>query len=201
MSTNVPNTPGLKAVFGRALHEHWGLFLAEGIMLAVLGVLAIVVPPIATLAFAIFIGWLFLIGGIVGLVTSFMARHAPGFWWSLVSAVIAILAGALLLWWPLTGVLSLTLVLIAYFLVDGVCSIFLSIEHRREMGSRWGWLLWSGIADLIIAGIVFAGLPGTAAWALGLLIGIDLVFGGTALIMVALAARHDVPAAAKQQAV
>jgi uncharacterized membrane protein HdeD (DUF308 family) len=75
-----------------------------------------------------------------------------------------------------------------------------SIEHRREMAGRWGWFLASGIADLIIAGIVFAGLPGTAAWALGLLIGIDLAFGGTALIMVALTAHRHVPPVEKPQA-
>jgi uncharacterized membrane protein HdeD (DUF308 family) len=87
-------------------------------------------------------------------------------------------------------------VLIAFFLIDGVLSIFLSIEHRRELVGRWGWILFSGIVDLVIAGIILAGLPGTAAWALGLLVGIDLVFGGTSLIMVALAARRDAAAVA-----
>ena len=88
----------------QSIRDHWVLFLVEGIVLVVLGVLAIVVPPIATLAVTILIGWLFLISGIVGLVTTFMARHAPGFWWSLLSAVLAIAAGVVLLVWPLSGV-------------------------------------------------------------------------------------------------
>jgi uncharacterized membrane protein HdeD (DUF308 family) len=196
MSTITPNPQDVAAALGRTLHEHWRLFLAEGIILVVLGVLAIIVPPIATLAVTILIGWLFLVSGIAGLVMTFWARHAPGFWWSLLSAVIALVAGGLLLWSPVLGVLSLTFVLIAFFLIDGVLSIILAIEHRSQLVGRWGWILVSGIVDLVIAGIIWAGLPGTAAWALGLLVGIDLVFGGTALIMVALGARRDVTAVA-----
>jgi uncharacterized membrane protein HdeD (DUF308 family) len=196
MSTMTPNPQDVAAALGRTLHEHWRLFLAEGIILVVLGVLAIIVPPIATLAVTILIGWLFLISGIAGLVMTFWARHAPGFWWSLLSAVIALVAGGLLLWSPVLGVLSLTFVLIAFFLIDGVLSIILAIEHRSQLVGRWGWILVSGIVDLVIAGIIWAGLPGTAAWALGLLVGIDLVFGGTALIMVALGARRDATAVA-----
>ena len=190
MSTLTPNPQDVRAAFGRALHDHWGLFLAEGIILVILGLIAIVIPPLATLATTILIGWLFVISGIAGLIMTFRARHTPGFWWALLSAVIALIAGGLLLWQPLVGVLSLTFVLIAFFLIDGVLSIFLAIEHRRELVGRWGWILVSGIVDLVIAGIIWAGLPGTAAWALGLLVGIDLVFGGAALIMVALAARR-----------
>jgi uncharacterized membrane protein HdeD (DUF308 family) len=196
MSTLTPSPQDMRAALGRALHAHSGLFLAEGIILVILGLLAIVVPPLATLAVTVVIGWLFVISGIAGLIMTFRARHAPGFWWALLSAVIALVAGGLLLWQPLVGVLSLTFVLIAFFLIDGVLSIFLAIEHRRELVGRWSWILVSGIVDLIIAGIVWAGLPGTAAWALGLLVGIDLLFGGTALIMVALAARRGAAAVA-----
>jgi uncharacterized membrane protein HdeD (DUF308 family) len=194
MSTTTPQD--VRAALGRALHEHWGLFLAEGIILVILGLLAIVVPPLASLAVTIFIGWLFVISGIAGLIMTVRARGAPGFWWSLISAVIALIAGVLLLWQPVLGVLSLTFVLIAFFLIDGILSIILAIEHRRELVGRWGWILASGIVDLIIAVIIWAGLPGTAAWALGLLVGIDLVFGGTALIMVALHARRGAAAVA-----
>ena len=96
----------------------------------------------------------------------------------------------MLLVWPLTGTLSLTLVLIAFFIVEGIASIMYAIEHRNQLSGRWGWMLVSGIIDLILAGIIFAGLPGTAAWALGLLVGINMLFGGGAMIGMALAARH-----------
>jgi uncharacterized membrane protein HdeD (DUF308 family) len=190
MTINQPSDEqGIQRAFSSAIHEHWRLFLFEGIVLSLLGIAAIVVPPIATLAFELVIGWLFLISGVVGLVTTFWMRNAPGFLWSLLSAVVAIAAGIVLLLWPISGALSLTFVLIAFFVVEGVVTIMYAIDHRNQLSSRWGWMLASGIVDLILAGIIFAGLPGTAAWALGLLVGINLVFGGTAMIGMALAAR------------
>ena len=182
-----------RAVAG-AIREHWGLFLAEGIILLILGIAAIVMPLIATLAFTIIIGWIFLVSGIVGLITTFWARGVPGFWWSLISAIIAIAAGVVLLLWPISGSVSLTLVLIAFFVIEGIASIMYAIEHRNQLSGRWGWMLISGIIDLILAAIIFAGLPGTAAWALGLLVGINMVFGGVALIGIAMAARHPATA-------
>jgi len=173
-----------------AIHAHWGLFLFEGIVLVLLGAAAIIVPVVATLAFTLVIGWLFLISGGVGLVTTFWMRNAPGFWWALLSAVIAIAAGIILIRWPISGTVSLTLVLIAFFVIEGIATLMYAFEHRAQLSGRWGWMLASGIVDLILAGIIFAGLPGTAAWALGLLVGINMLFGGTAMIGMALAARH-----------
>jgi uncharacterized membrane protein HdeD (DUF308 family) len=175
-----------------AIREHWLLFLVEGIVLVVLGVAAIIVPVIATLAFTLLIGWLFLISGIVGLVTTFWMRNAPGFWWALVSGVVGIAAGIVLIRWPISGTVSLTLVLIAFFIIEGIVTLMYAFEHRAQLSGRWAWMLASGIVDLILAGIIFAGLPETAAWALGLLVGINLLFGGTAMIGMALAARSEV---------
>ena len=146
-------------------------------------------PPIATLAVTILFGWLFLVSGIVGLVTSFWMRHAPGFWWSLLSAVLGIVVGAMLLGSPLTGAFSLTLVLIAFFLIEGAVSIMFALDHKRELSGQWGWMLMSGLVDLALAVMILAGLPSTAAWAIGLLVGINMIFGGTALIAMALHAR------------
>ena len=190
MTLNQPNdASGIERAVESAIREHWVLFLIEGIVLLVLGIAAILVPMVATIAFTILIGWLFLISGVVGLITTFWMRHAPGFWWSLLSAVIGIVAGILLLRWPITGTLSLTLLLASFFIVEGVASIMFAIEHRNQLSGRWGWMLVSGIIDLILAGIIIAGLPGTALWALGLLVGINLIFGGIAMIGMALAAR------------
>jgi uncharacterized membrane protein HdeD (DUF308 family) len=167
-----------------------GVVLIEGIILVILGAAAIIVPPVATLAFTLVIGWLFLISGIVGLITTFWMTNVPGFWWALLSVVIAIAAGIVLLLWPISGTLSLALVLIAFFIVEGIATLMYAIDHRAELSGGWGWMVASGIVDLILAGIIFAGLPGTAAWALGLLVGINMVFGGTAMIGMALAARN-----------
>jgi uncharacterized membrane protein HdeD (DUF308 family) len=182
----MPGLPG----GAKSIREHWLLFLIEGIVLLVLGGAAILVPGIATLAATFFFGWLLIIGGGVGLVTTLMGRHAPGLLWSLLSAVIAIAAGIILIGWPIPGMLSLTLVLAAFLMIDGVISIFYALEHRRHASQRWIWLLVNGVLDLVLAGLILWWLPHSAAWVLGLILGIDLVFGGTALIAMALAARR-----------
>jgi uncharacterized membrane protein HdeD (DUF308 family) len=189
MSTNPSEMSQLQSAIAQSIREHWVLFLIEGIVLVVLGILAILVPPLATITFTFFIGWLFLIMGIMGLITTFWARHAPGFWWSLLSAVLAIAAGIVLLINPFSGAFTLTLLLIAFFIIEGVLSIMYALEHKKELSGRWGWMLASGVIDLILAGIILIGLPGTAAWALGLLVGINMLFGGSALIAMALHAR------------
>jgi uncharacterized membrane protein HdeD (DUF308 family) len=196
MSMNRPDTARMGRSLTTSMHEHWVLFLVEGIVLLVLGLAAIVMPPLATLGVEILFGWIFLISGIAGLITTFRMRQAPGFLWALVSAILGIVAGIVLLFWPLTGILSLTFVLIAYFVIEGVASIMFALEHKSELSGRWGWMLVSGIVDLFLAAMIFSGLPGSAAWALGLLVGINMVFGGSALIAMALHARDIDPSSA-----
>ncbi len=199
MPTDLPNralgseadAAKLQRAIVTALHQHWKLYLAEGVALVILGFIAIIIPPLATLAVTILFGWLFLISGVIGLVTTFWMRGAPGFWWSLASGILAILAGIWLLAQPIAGALSLTVVLIAFFLIEGVASIMFAIDHRRELSGQWGWMLVSGIVDLVLSAMLLAGLPSTAVWALGLLVGINMVFGGMALIAMALHARKE----------
>src|SRR5262249_58729165 len=145
---------------------------------AILGLAAMIVPPLASLAVTIFLGWMFLVTGIAGLVATYWARNMPGFWWSLASAALAVLAGGVLLARPMQGVLTLTIVVGAYFLAEGVATILYALEHRRELSERWSWLLIGGAMDIIIAGLIIAGLPGSAGWAVGLLAGLNPMFGG-----------------------
>jgi uncharacterized membrane protein HdeD (DUF308 family) len=135
-----------------------------------------------------------LVSGAVGLLATFRMRTAPGFWWSLISAILGIVAGILLFRSPLSGALSLTVILTVFLVVEGIVSILFALEHKRELSGRWGAMLFSGLVDLFLAGIIIKGLPGTAAWAIGLLIGVNLVFGGAALIAMALHARDGTTA-------
>jgi uncharacterized membrane protein HdeD (DUF308 family) len=181
----------LQSKMSAAVRAHWKAFLFEGILLAVLGLAAMIVPPLASLAVTIFLGWMFLVTGIAGLVISFWARAMPGYWWSLISAALAVLAGGILLARPMQGVLTLTIVIGAYFLAEGVATIMYALEHRKELSGRWSWLLVAGLMDILIAFFIIAGLPGSAEWAIGLLVGINLLFGGATLIGMALAARNS----------
>ena len=180
----------LQSKMSAAVREHWKAFLFEGILLAILGLAAIIVPPLAGLAVTIFLGWMFLISGIAGLFVTFWARQMPGFWWSLISAALAVVVGLILLARPVQGVLTLTIVVGAYFLAEGVTSIMYALEHRRELSERWNWMLFAGLLDILIAIMIITGLPGSAEWAVGLLVGINLLFGGASLIGMALAARN-----------
>jgi uncharacterized membrane protein HdeD (DUF308 family) len=94
-----------------------------------------------------------------------------------------------LLWNPLQGLVTLTFVLTAFFVVDGILIIALAIAHRRELSGKWEWMMLNGVVDLVLAAIIISGLPGTITWALGLLVGIDMMFGGASLIAMALEAR------------
>jgi uncharacterized membrane protein HdeD (DUF308 family) len=193
MSTNQPDIAKFQRAVASALHAHWKLYLTEGVVLVVLGVAAILVPPIATLAVTIVLGWLFLVSGVMGLITTFWIRQAPGFWWSLISAVLGVAVGFVLLASPLSGAVSLTIVLVVFFVIEGVASIMFALDHKRELSGKWGWMLVSGIVDLVLAAMIFGGLPSTAAWAIGLLVGINMVFGGAALIAMALHAKNATP--------
>jgi len=181
----------LKSKMRAAVREHWKAFLVEGIVLAILGLAAMIVPPLAGLAVTIFLGWMFLVSGIAGLVVTIWARGMPGFWWSLISAALAVLAGGILLARPLQGLFTLTVVIGVYFVAEGVATIMYALEHRRELSGRSSWLLISGLMDIIIAFLIISGLPGSADWAIWLLVGINLLFGGATLIGVALAARKS----------
>jgi uncharacterized membrane protein HdeD (DUF308 family) len=166
------------------------LFLVEGLVLMLLGIGAILIPALASIAVAVFMGWLFLIGGLVGLATTLMGRYAPGFVWSLISALVAIGAGVMLLASPVFGAVSLTLVLAAYLGFEGVVLIFYAIDHRRQLSARWAWLVVNGLIDIGLAVAIIWLLPGAALWVLGLFLGIDFFFGGAALTAMALAARN-----------
>jgi uncharacterized membrane protein HdeD (DUF308 family) len=180
----------LQSKVSAAMRDHWKAFLFEGILLSIIGLAAMIVPPLASLAITIFLGWMLLVSGVFGLLATYWARNMPGFWWSLISAALAVLAGGVLLARPMQGVLTLTIVIGAYFLAEGVASIMYALEHRKELSQRWSWVLVAGLMDILIAFFIIAGLPGSAEWAIGLLVGINMLFGGATLIGMALAARN-----------
>jgi uncharacterized membrane protein HdeD (DUF308 family) len=190
----------------RSIHDHWILFLVEGAVLVALGLLAIFIPSIATSSMTITLGWLFLLSGVVGMAATFWARSAPGFWWSLVSALLAILVGVVLIanksqdlyggliGWPFEQAGPLRMILVLFFLVEGGASIMFAIEHGKQLSGRWAWMLVSGVVDIVLAVIIIFNLPGTSAWTMGLLVAINMILGGVALIAMGLHAREEGPA-------
>ena len=177
-----------RAITG-ALNAHWRLLIFQGVILIILGIAAIAWPVAATIAIDFYIGWLFLIAGMVGLVVMFSAANIPAFLWSLITAALSLAVGVLLLWKPVEGAVSLTLLLTVFFIVEGVFQTVISIAYRNVITRTWGWMLASGLSDLALAAIIILGWPKSSVWVLGLLVGVNLITSGWAMVMAALAGR------------
>jgi uncharacterized membrane protein HdeD (DUF308 family) len=168
--------------------EKWGWFLALGIALIVVGLAAIAFPFISTVAAKIMLGWLFLIGGVMMIIHAFQAPGWGGFLWELLIGVLYAVVGGYLAFFPLTGLLTLALVLAILFIAEGIFETIMAFRVRPHEG--WGWLLLSGIAALAVGVMIALDFPGSAVWALGLLVGINLLFSGWSYVFLALAGKR-----------
>jgi uncharacterized membrane protein HdeD (DUF308 family) len=175
------------------LSRKWGWLLALGILMIILGAWAIAMPKPATLAVQVALGWILVIGGIAEGVHAFMARGWGGFLLELLSAILYLVVGILLLANPVQGALALTLVLAIFLVVEGIFKVIMAVRVRDHRG--WGWVLASGILSLILGAMIWAEWPASGLWVIGLLVGVQLVFTGWALVMLAMAARGYRPAA------
>jgi len=156
--------------------------------MAALGLIAVAEPIVATFDVEIFVGWLLLVGGIVGLAGAFAWQRIRGFRWMVVAALLAIAIGAYVVWRPTRGILSLTLAAGVFFGAQGIAQFVIAIGHRAVLAS-WVWMLLSGIINFGLAVIILSGAPSAAPRTLGLMFGINLFMWGIALVMTALACR------------
>jgi uncharacterized membrane protein HdeD (DUF308 family) len=189
MTSMSPNIAGTPRTFGEALRAHWKLFLFQGVVMVILGILAIAAPGYASLAVDIYVGWLFLLSGLVGVVASFYTGNVSSFLWTFVTALLSIAVGVMLLWKPAAGTISLTMVLTAFLILEGLFQSIASFSYRDLLPSSWGWMLASGLSDLLLAGIIIWAWPDSAAWTLGLIVGVNLITSGAAVSMMAVAGR------------
>ena len=171
------------------LPKYRTFFFVEGIVFIILGILAMALPQVTTLAVELFIGWILLIGGLVQLVRSFTSKEIPGFWPSFIAACLSIVVGLLLIAYPIQGIISLTLLLTLFFLADGLSKLVLGFQYRSF--GRAGWIIFSGIISLALAFIIWSGWPGTAVWVIGLMVGINMLFFGTSLFFLGWAAKQN----------
>jgi uncharacterized membrane protein HdeD (DUF308 family) len=185
-STNDAKLLGVEVA--TVVHAHWRRFLIQGVIMIMLGTLAVSLPVFTTLAVEMLVGWLFVIGGVWRTIWLARSSHMPGFGWSLAMALVAIALGAMLLMMPLSGMLTLTMLLITFFILEAIGKILFALDLRKH-SHHWSWALATGILDLFLAALIFAGWPSTAAWAIGLLVGINMLFFGLSLVMISLTAR------------
>jgi len=166
----------------------WGWFLALGLALVVLGILAISMPLFATLAIELLIGWLLIAAGIMEIISAIGSQRGGSLFWSLLWGALYLAVGAMLLADPLRGILTLTALLAILLLAEGALKIVLSIMYR-SMGN-WGWTLFSGLLSIALGCLIWARWPSDAAWVIGLLVGIDLILGGWAMMLLGITARR-----------
>ncbi len=151
-----------------------------GVTLLVLGILAILTPLVSTLVATIVIGVLLVVGGILRLFHVFGDKQPQSTGWLIVSSILYIGAGAVVLWRPLIGTLSLTLVVGTFFVVGAVSKAIHAYQYRGTYSS--GWLIFDAIIGGLLGILLIAGLPITAFWALGVIVGVDLIMGGVSFL-------------------
>jgi uncharacterized membrane protein HdeD (DUF308 family) len=163
---------------------HWVWYLILGVLLLVGGVAAIAFPFVSTITAKIALGWIFLATGVITLVHAFSAGNWRGFFWNLLIGILYLVAGAYLLLFPLAGIVTLTMVIAALFLADGILEIMMAFRLRPH--HNWGWVLASGVAALIAGFLIWSRLPSSATWVIGFLVGIKMIMAGWSFIALAL---------------
>ena len=180
--------PGLPPEIKDARTKSWKLLLTAGIISVVLGAIAIIVPPLASVTITYLVGILLLIGA-VAFVAEAISRGSTGHRiWSALLAVLYVFAGVWLIINPVSGTITLTWILAIFFLLIGVLRLIAGIASRGKVPNA-GWTIVNGVLSIVIAVLVIGDLPSSAAWAIGLLVGIQLLFDGFALIATAMAGK------------
>lgn len=155
----------------------------EAVLLILLGIAAVLMPLMAGLAATLVFAWILILSGMIGLISAFAGRVHSHIGWSLASAAIALAIGVTLFVYPLAGAVALTVVIAVYLFLDGVTLIGLSLDHRKRGNEPWGWLLASGLVDLLLAVVIlFMSAIGSAVL-IGLAVGLSLIFAGAALLL------------------
>jgi uncharacterized membrane protein HdeD (DUF308 family) len=158
-------------------------YLVEGILLIAAGLLAIVYPVFSSAAVVVLLGWLLVLSGLIQGLSLISARHVPHFWLQLISICLAMLIGFLFLRDPAQGMTTITLLLIVFFMMEGISKVVFASTIRAF--PNWGWVLGSGMVGILLSLILWANLPVTSAWLLGFLLGMNLISVGGAIAYLA----------------
>lgn len=169
------------------IHSSWGWFVALGIAFIVLGVVGIIYDVTATLATVLAFGWLLIVGAVASLIQAFRVHNWSGFFLYLLSALLRGFTGYLLIRYPLTGAVSLTLVLASFFIVGGT---FRAIGAGALQFPQWGWAAVSGIVSIALGVMLLMQLPVSSLWFIGFAIGIEFIFDGASFIALGTALRQ-----------
>ena len=172
------------------IHDSWGWFVALGIALIVLGIVCIMGNVTATLASVLALGWLLLIGAVVALLQAFRTYNWNGFFLYFLTALLRGVAGYVLIRYPGSGEVSLTILIASLFIVGG---LFRTVGASTMRFPSWGWTAFSGVVAVILGFMLIYQLPTASLWFIGFLVGIEFLFDGISLITLGTAVKR-VPA-------
>jgi uncharacterized membrane protein HdeD (DUF308 family) len=172
------------------IHDSWGWFVVLGIALIALGVVCIMGDVTATLVTVLALGWLLVIGAVVALVQALRTYDWSGFFLYFLTALLRGVAGYVLIRYPGSGEVGITILLASLFIVGG---IFRTVGATSMRFPSWGWTAFSGIVSFIVGFLLIYQLPTTSLWFIGFLVGVDFIFDGIALITLGTAVKR-VPA-------
>jgi uncharacterized membrane protein HdeD (DUF308 family) len=170
----------------QSIRSSWTWIVALGIALIVLGVILLGSPVIATLATVTVLGCLILVGCVVEAIGAFWCQEWSGFFFALLSGVLGVVVGLMLLMNPIQGGITLTILLASFLFVSGIFKAITAVAHRF---GAWGWLLLSGVVDIVIGVLIWGELPISGLTIIGLLVGISMIFRGVTWLMVGLRLR------------
>jgi len=170
------------------LRMHKGLFWT-GVVMIVLGMGAILMPMISSLIVELLVGWLLLMSGLLSLTFAFSLRRTGLFVWQLVAGLAPLAAGLMLVLFPLQGLIALTVLVAAILVLTGVAQLAFAFWARPVAG--WGWSVLSALVSIILGAYIFMALPAASTMVLGLLVGIDFVSTGIALVLIAQSVRRS----------
>ncbi len=166
----------------------WGWFFGIGLLSVIGGILALANPFVASITVAMLAAWFFMFVGAVQLLQAYQMRAQPGFWGTLLWGALMVLMAVLFILNPLAGVMSLTLMAGIVFLLIGAAKIAFALNMRPHSG--WGWIALSGAGSLALSAVILIGYPQSALAVLGLLFGLELLFNGSAMLMLGLGLRR-----------
>ena len=164
-------------------------YLLQGILMVVAGFLALVYPLIASVAIVYLLAWILIVSGVVQGIGLIGARQVPHFWLQLISVVIAIVVGLLLLRQPESGLVVFSVLLIVYFMVEGMAKIIFALSIKPF--PNWGWVLGAGIVSILLAVYLWANLAVASEFLLGILLGVQLICEGAAMTYLAWRVRES----------
>ena len=169
--------------------EHWIGYLVLGAVLVLVGIAAIAFPLLSSIAAKIALGWIFVVSGAAIILHAFSAGDWRGFFFNLLIGLLHLIVGGYLALLPLSGILTLTVLIAALLVADGLLEVGMALRLRPHTG--WGWVLVSGLVAIVAGALIFSQLPGSAVWTIGLIVGVKMIFAGWSFITLAIAGRKS----------